>query len=44
MKVDNLDTTQYKEGFRTDIESEDFEPGLNEDIVRRLSQIKEEPE
>jgi Fe-S cluster assembly protein SufB len=43
MKADAIETTQYKEGFRTEIESEDFEPGLNEDIVRRLSQMKNEP-
>jgi len=28
---------EYKEGFVTDIESDTFEPGLNEDIVRRIS-------
>jgi len=27
---------EYKEGFVTDIESDTFEPGLNEDIVRRI--------
>ena len=35
---------KYTAGFRTDIESEDFEPGLNLDIVKRLSAIKNEPE
>jgi len=35
---------EYKEGFVTDIESDTFEPGLNEDVIRRLSAIKGEPE
>ncbi|MBS1706603.1 MAG: Fe-S cluster assembly protein SufB [Armatimonadetes bacterium] len=34
---------EYKEGFVTDIESDTFEPGLNEDVVRRLSALKNEP-
>ena len=34
----------YKYGFVSDIEAEIFEPGLNEDVIRRLSAIKEEPE
>jgi len=35
---------EYKEGFVTDIESDTFEPGLNEDVIRRISAKKEEPE
>jgi len=35
---------EYKEGFVTDIESDTFEPGLDEDVVRRISAIKGEPE
>ena len=35
---------EYKEGFVTDIESDTFEPGLNEDVVRRISAKKNEPE
>ncbi len=35
---------EYKYGFSTDIEYEDFPKGLNEDIIRELSAIKEEPE
>ena len=34
----------YKYGFVTDIESESFPPGLNEDVVRAISARKEEPE
>ncbi|CAJ1422877.1 unnamed protein product, partial [Effrenium voratum] len=35
---------EYTAGFYTDIESESLPPGLSEDIVRRISAIKEEPE
>lgn len=35
---------EYKEGFVTDIESDTFPPGLNEDVIRALSAKKEEPE
>ena len=34
----------YQHGFTTDIEVESFPPGLNEDIIRQLSAIKQEPE
>src|SRR5690606_35509894 len=36
--------SDYKWGFVTDIESETFEPGLNEDVIKALSAIKGEPE
>lgn len=35
--------TQYKYGFVTDIETESFTKGLNEDIVRAISAKKNEP-
>jgi Fe-S cluster assembly protein SufB len=35
---------EYKEGFVSDVEADQFEPGLSEDIIRRLSQKKGEPE
>ena len=38
------DTYEYKYGFTTDIETEEFPKGLNEDIIRLISQKKEEPE
>ncbi len=34
----------YKDGFVTDIESDTFPPGLNEEVVRAISAKKEEPE
>ena len=35
---------EYKEGFVTDIESDTFPPGLDEDVVIALSEKKNEPE
>jgi Fe-S cluster assembly protein SufB len=35
---------EYKYGFSTDIEYDDFPKGLNEDIIRMLSEIKDEPD
>ncbi|KRG39635.1 cysteine desulfurase [Stenotrophomonas pictorum JCM 9942] len=35
---------KYEAGFVTDIESDSFLPGLNEDVIRALSAKKEEPE
>jgi len=35
---------RYDAGFITDIESDSFAPGLNEDVVRALSAKKEEPQ
>ncbi|MHC4392769.1 MAG: Fe-S cluster assembly protein SufB [Planctomycetota bacterium] len=36
--------SEYKYGFVTDLETDEFPKGLNEDIVRRISAKKEEPE
>ena len=41
---EELKTKEYEYGFYTDIESETFPIGLNEDIVRAISKKKEEPE
>jgi len=35
---------EYQHGFVTDIEADTLPPGLNEDIVRRISALKHEPE
>lgn len=43
LKVD-LENKEYEYGFYTDIESETFPAGLNEDIVRAISKKKNEPE
>ncbi|WP_298779497.1 Fe-S cluster assembly protein SufB [uncultured Polaribacter sp.] len=39
-----LKTKEYEYGFYTDIESETFANGLNEDVVRAISKKKNEPE
>ncbi len=42
--IEKLVAKKYQHGFITDIESETFEPGLDEDIIRRLSKLKGEPQ
>ena len=39
-----LETKEYEYGFYTDIDSETFPVGLNEEVIRRISQKKKEPE
>src|SRR6187402_684984 len=39
-----LETKEYEYGFYTELQSETFPIGLNEDIVRAISQKKEEPQ
>lgn len=40
----DLVNKNYEHGFVTQIETDSFEPGLNEDTIRRLSQKKQEPQ
>ena len=42
--IEELTKQDYKYGFVTNVESDIAPPGLNEDIVRLISQKKEEPE
>ena len=35
---------EYEAGFISDIESETFEPGLDESVIERISKMKNEPE
>ncbi len=42
--IDELIDREYKAGFVTNIESETFPPGLNEDVIRAISAKKNEPE
>ncbi len=42
--IEEHTSEDYKWGFVTDIEEEDFPKGLNEDIIRQLSAKKDEPE
>ena len=41
---EKLELGEYKYGFVTNVESEEFPKGLNEDIIRQLSAVKGEPE
>jgi Fe-S cluster assembly protein SufB len=42
--IEELANKDYKYGFVTDIEAESLPAGLNEDIIKQLSAIKNEPE
>lgn len=44
MTIENKLQDNYKYGFVSDIESEDFPKGLNEEVITLLSQKKNEPE
>jgi Fe-S cluster assembly protein SufB len=41
--IEQLATREYKYGFETDVEADTFPVGLSEDVIRRLSEKKEEP-
>ncbi|MEI6915556.1 MAG: Fe-S cluster assembly protein SufB, partial [Armatimonadota bacterium] len=43
-EIESLAEREYKWGFVTDIESKSLPQGLNEDIVRAISALKEEPD
>ena len=43
-EVNELIKREYEHGFVTEIEVDTFDPGLNEDVIARLSEIKKEPE
>jgi Fe-S cluster assembly protein SufB len=42
--IQNFVNSDYKYGFVSDIETDAFAPGLSEDTVRRISEIKGEPD
>src|SRR3954453_8981189 len=42
--IEGLVKKEYKYGFYTDVEADAAPPGLNEDIVRLISEKKNEPE
>lgn len=43
-QIDKALQREYEAGFVSNIESDTFEPGLSEDIIRRISAMKQEPE
>ena len=42
--INGITSGDYKYGFTTDVETETIRKGLNEDVVRLISQKKEEPD
>ena len=42
--IQDFTSGEYKEGFVTDVEQEFVPKGLNEDIIRTISRLKEEPD
>ena len=42
-EIETLIAQDYKQGFVTELEVETFPPGLNEDVIIKLSKIKNEP-
>jgi Fe-S cluster assembly protein SufB len=42
--LDEITSQEYKWGFTTEIESDSFPPGLNEEVIRNLSAKKGDPE
>ena len=44
VEIDEALTREYEAGFISDIESETFEPGLDESVITRISKMKNEPE
>ena len=42
--ITKLVNQPYKYGFSTSVEKENFEKGLNEDVIRLISQKKNEPD
>ncbi len=42
--IEELTNSDYKYGFVSDVEAETLPKGLNEDVIRQISKIKNEPE
>ena len=42
-KLSDISSSEYKYGFKTEIEEERLPNGLNEDIIKSISKIKNEP-
>ena len=42
--IESVTNEQYKYGFVTDVETDLIEKGLNEEVICRISEMKQEPE
>ena len=43
-QIEDALSKEYEAGFVSNIDSETFEPGLDEDVIRRISALKGEPQ
>ena len=43
-EIEDLVHREYEHGVVTDVASDTLPPGLDEDVIRRISRIKREPE
>jgi Fe-S cluster assembly protein SufB len=43
-QINQAISREYKAGFVTNVESETFDPGLDESVIRRISAMKDEPQ
>jgi len=43
-EIENLIGQEYKQGFVTELDVDTFPVGLDEDVIRKLSKVKNEPE
>lgn len=43
-QIEDALSREYEAGFVSDVESETFDPGLDEDVIRRISAMKNEPQ
>ena len=41
--IENFTSSEYKYGFKTEVDTDSLPPGLSEDTIRQISQKKEEP-
>ncbi len=44
LNLEKLSNQEYKYGFTTDLETDSFPKGLSEEVVRKISKIKNEPD
>jgi len=42
-EINNLINQDYKQGFVTELETDTFPPGLTEEVIHKLSKVKNEP-
>ena len=42
--IDKTLDQEYKYGFTTDVDQTKFDPGLDEEVIKKLSKIKNEPQ